>query len=292
AVSTPEPFMKLYNQGMITAPAYQTSTGLHIPTANVAWKDDKPHHPETGEELSVVIAKMSKSLGNVVNPDDVIRDWGADSMRLYEMYMGPLDVGTVWDTRAIVGAHRFLQRSWRLIVGEERDEGDFSIRPSLSEYRAVDEGIERILHQTIKKVTEDIETLGFNTAIAQMMTFVNEATKRPDALTLSQAELFVLILSPFAPHIGEELWQRLGHTEPLVYESWPTYDKSLCIEETVEIPVQINGKLRARLQVPPDIPKEELIAKAKEAIVSRIEGKEIVKEIVVPGRLVNLVVKG
>jgi leucyl-tRNA synthetase len=277
---------------MITAPAYQTSTGLYVPTAKVVWSDDKPCHPQTGEELTVVIAKMSKSLGNVVNPDEIVRDWGADSMRLYEMYMGPLDSGKVWDTRAIVGVQRFLQRSWRLIVGDERDDGDFPVRPSLDEDRPPDEATERLLHRTIKKVTEDIETLAFNTALAQLMTFVNEATKRPEALTQSQAERFVLILSPFAPHIGEELWERLGHRESLAYEPWPSHDESLCAEEIVEIPVQINGRLRARLHVPVTIPEEELIAKAKEAVASRLEGKEVLKEVVVPGRLVNLVIRG
>ena len=291
-VSTPEPFIRLYHQGMITAPAYQTSTGPYVPTAKVVWKDEKPCHPETGEELNVVTAKMSKSVGNVVNPDEIIRDWGADSMRLYEMYMGPLETGKVWDTRAIVGVQRFLQRSWRLLVGEERDEGVFPVRPSLIEDRPSDQAIERLLHQTIKKATEGIEALAFNTALAQLMTFVNEATKKPDALTRSQAERFVLILSPFAPHIGEELWERLGHGDSLAYESWPSYDESLCAEEVVEIPVQINGKIRARLHVPPTIAKEKLIAKAKEAVMSRLEGKEVVKEVVVPGRLVNLVVRG
>lgn len=290
--STPEPFMRLYHQGMITAPAYQTSTGLYVPTARVVWKDDKPHHPESGEELNMVIAKMSKSLGNVVNPDEIIRDWGADSMRLYEMYMGPLEAGKVWDTRAIVGVQRFLQRSWRLLVGEERDEGDFLIRPSLFEDRSPDQSMERLLHQTIKKVTEDIEALAFNTALAQLMTFVNETTKKPDVLTHSQAERFVLLLAPFAPHIGEELWERLGHRESLAYEPWPSYDESLCAEEVVEIPVQINGKIRGRLHVPPTIPQEELMAKAKEAVAPRLEGKEVLKEVVVPGRLVNLVVRG
>jgi len=291
-VSTPEPFMKLYNQGMIVAPAYQTSKGFYVATSNVVWKDEKPYHPETGEKLNVVTAKMSKSLGNVVNPDDVIHEWGADSMRLYEMYMGPLETGKVWDTRAIVGVHRFLQRAWRMIVGDERDEGDFLTRPSLDESRDPDEELEKLLHQTIKKVTEDIEGLAFNTAIAQMMTFVNEATKKPDGLSRSQAERFVLILAPFAPHIGEELWERLGHSESLAYEPWPSYDEAMCAEETVEIPVQINGKLRARLHVSPDLSKEEMIAKAKETVAHRIEGKQIVKEICVPGRLVNLVVKG
>jgi len=292
AVSTPEPFMKLFNQGMITAPAYQTSTGITVPTANVVWVDEKPTHPKTGEILNVINAKMSKSLGNVVNPEEVITEWGADSMRLYEMYMGPLDASKIWDTRAIVGVNRFLQRSWRLVVGEEKDEGDFPVRPSLNEDQAPDTAVERILHQTIKKVTLDVESLAFNTAIAQLMTFINEATKSAEAFTRSQAERFVLILSPFAPHIAEELWERLGHAESLAYEPWPTYDESLCAADTIEIPVQINGKIRERLYVSPDISKDALLALAKEAAASRLEGKQIVKEIVVPGRLVNLVVKG
>ncbi|HOE12167.1 MAG TPA: leucine--tRNA ligase [bacterium] len=292
AVSTPEPFMKLFNQGMITAPAYRTSTGITVPTADVVWVDDKPTHPRTGEILQVINAKMSKSLGNVVNPEEVIAEWGADSMRLYEMYMGPLDAGKIWDTRAIVGVNRFLQRSWRLVVGDEKDEGDCLVRPSLDENRAPDMAIERILRQTIKKVTLDIESLAFNTAIAQLMTFVNEATKNADALTRSQAERFVLVLSPFAPHSAEELWERLGHTQSLAYASWPTYDEALCATDTIEIPVQINGKIRERLYVSPDISQEALLALAKEAAASRLEGKQIVKEIVVPGRLVNLVVKG
>ena len=291
-VSTPEPFVKLYNQGMITAPAYQTSTGLYVPTANVVWKDDVPHHPESDEKLNTVHAKMSKSLGNVVNPDDVIHEWGADSMRLYEMYMGPLDAGKIWDTRAIIGVHRFLQRSWRLIVGEERDEGEYPVRPTLNEEHAPDHDLDKALHQTIKKVTHDINDMAFNTAIAQLMTFVNEGTKNPEALTRSQAERFVLILAPFAPHIGEELWHRLGHDTTLAYQSWPTYDEALCVEDTVEVPVQINGKIRARLHVSPSTPKDKIIAQGKEAVSSRIEGKQIVKEIYVPGRLVNFVVKG
>src|SRR5690606_10478927 len=194
----------------------------------------------TGQPVKQIIAKMSKSLKNVVNPDDIIADYGADTFRLYEMYMGPLEASKPWDTRAIVGLFRFLQRGWRLIVDETTGDLRLASRP--------DDAVERQLHRAIAKVAEDIPHLHFNTAIAALIEFVNVATG--PGVTQDQAERFALILAPFAPHIAEELWSRLGRTGSLAYEPFPRHDPAMLVEDTVEVPVQISGKVKARINVP------------------------------------------
>ncbi len=252
-VSTSEPFMKLVNQGMIL-----------------------------GEDSR----KMSKSFGNVVNPDDVILKYGADSMRLYEMFMGPLEQTKPWSMQGVDGVFRFLNRVWRLFVTEEG-----TLAPSINDVPA-DQEVLKLLHQTIKKVTGDLDGMRFNTAISQMMIFINEMYRR-DVHPRKEMEKFVLVLAPFAPHLAEELWKLLGHPHTLTYEPWPAYDAALATEDEVEIVLQVNGKIRDRMQVARGTSKEELEtgARANEKIRHYIQGKTVIKSIVVMDRLVNFVVK-
>ncbi|RMH93242.1 MAG: leucine--tRNA ligase, partial [Calditrichaeota bacterium] len=231
--------------------------------------------------------KMSKSRGNVINPDDIVRQYGADTLRLYEMFMGPLEQMKPWSMKGVEGVFRFLNRVWRMLVDEETG----ALLPCVTDADPTPEQL-RLLHGTIKKVTEDIENMRFNTAISAMMVFVNEALKweiRPRSVM----ETFVLLLSPFAPHIAEELWEKLGHEQTLAYEPWPEYDEALIQEDTVEVVVQVNGKLRYKLQVPRDLPREVLEKQAleNERISTLIDGKQVVKVIVVPNKLVNIVVR-
>ena len=229
--------------------------------------------------------KMSKSRGNVVNPDDVIDEYGADALRMYEMFMGPLEQTKAWDTDDVEGVFRFLNRVWRLVVDE--DTGDLA--DILTDE---DPGREQLreLHQTIKKVTEDIEERAFNTAIAAMMEFVNAANKW-DAMPRQIMEPFVLLLSPFAPHLSEELWARLGHDESLAYADWPAYEEALLRREVVEMPVQVDGTVRATIEVNADADEDEVLAAAREAdnVARHLDGTDIQREIYVPGQIVNFV---
>ncbi len=233
--------------------------------------------------------KMSKSRGNVVNPDDVVRDYGADSLRLYEMFMGPLEQTKPWSMSGVEGVYRFLGRVWRMFVDDRAEE--VVLDPAVQDVDPT-EAQERILHKTIKAVGDDIDKLSFNTAISRMMEFTNELggqNPRPRAVL----EPFVLLLAPFAPHLAEELWHLLGHDESLTFAPWPTYDESKLVEATIEIPVQVNGKLRAKIQVPNGADKETMqsLAEADETVAAQLAGKTVVKTIVVPGRMVNFVVK-
>ncbi|EJZ8442097.1 leucine--tRNA ligase [Enterococcus faecalis] len=249
-VPTKEPFQKLYNQGMILG--------------------------ENNE-------KMSKSRGNVVNPDDVVAKYGADTLRLYEMFMGPLDASIAWNENGLEGSRKFLDRVWRLIVDEEGKMRD--------RITTINDGrLTKVYHQTVKKVTEDMANLRFNTAISQLMVFVNEANK-VDALPYEYVEGFVQLLAPIAPHIGEELWQILGNEESLTYVPWPTYDEAALVEDEVEVVFQVNGKLRGKQNVARGLSKEELeqIAMNHEAVKEFIEGKTVRKVIAVPDKLVNIV---
>ncbi len=223
--------------------------------------------------------KMSKSLGNVINPDEIIADFGTDTMRLYEMFMGPLKVSKPWSTKGTAGVYRFLDRVWRV---SEREISDDKPTPELI----------KILHQTIKKVSQDTSNLEFNTAIAQMMIFINEVFKSP-VLYREIWEPFVLLLSPYAPHLGEEMWQKLGHKKSLAYATWPVWDEELVKESVVEIVMQINGKVRAKLELPAGTSKDETekLALENERIKTYTEGKTIVKVIVVPDKIVNIVVR-
>jgi len=244
----------------------------------------------TGASVVEVVAKMSKSLKNVVNPDQIIHDYGADTLRLYEMYMGPLEKSKPWNTDDIVGVHRFLQRVWRLVVPPaESEDAPPTLNPRIGDER--EEAIERLLHKTIKKVTEDVPRFAYNTAIAQMIVWVNEAQKAK-AIARDQIERFLLLLSPMAPHICEELWSRLGHGESLTREAWPTFDEALTKDESVEIAVQIKGKVRDRITVPADASDEDVAAAAlaSPTIAKAIGGKPVRRTIVVKGRLVNLIV--
>lgn len=229
--------------------------------------------------------KMSKARGNVVNPDDVVKEFGADSLRLFEMFMGPLEEMKPWSIRGVEGVYRFLNRVWRLIVNEEGtlDQSIQNVKPTVE--------FERLYHQTIRKIGDDIEALRFNTAIAQLMIFVNEAMKldiRPRACM----EDFVLLLSPFAPHIAEELWEKFGHTKSIAYQTWPLYDEAKCAESMLEIVLQVNGKIRSKISVLINTVETELYRLALEdANIRRyIDGKRIIKKIIVPNKLVNIVI--
>ncbi|MED3914747.1 leucine--tRNA ligase [Priestia megaterium] len=249
-VPTKEPFQKLFNQGMILG--------------------------ENNE-------KMSKSKGNVVNPDEIVESHGADTLRLYEMFMGPLDASIAWSTKGLDGARRFLDRVWRLLVD---DNGELSNKVQESN----DTTLERVYHQTVKKVTEDYEGLRFNTGISQLMVFINDAYK-VDVLPKQYVEGFVKLLAPICPHTTEELWSKLGHEDTISYEAWPAFDEAKLVDDEVEIVVQINGKVRAKVNVPAEASREELqdIAMANEDVQEFIEGKTVRKVIAVPGKLVNIV---
>ncbi|MBN1974037.1 MAG: leucine--tRNA ligase [Sedimentisphaerales bacterium] len=252
-VTTKEPFKKLVNQGMILG--------------------------EDGQ-------KMSKSRGNVVNPDKVITDYGADSMRLYEMFMGPLEAIKPWSMQGVEGVHRFLQKLWRLVIDKETG----GLNQTVKDIQANEETL-RLLNQTIKKVGDDIESFGFNTAISAMMILVNHLSKL-DAVPKSSVEKVVLILSPFAPHIAEELWQKLGHNDSLAYESWPEYDKELIKEKEIELAIQVNGKIKDKIVVPADADEEQIKQKVlgNDKVIAALAGKTPKKVIVIKSRLVNIVV--
>ncbi|HKL58107.1 MAG TPA: leucine--tRNA ligase [Sphaerochaeta sp.] len=280
-VSTKEPFQRLVNQGMITSFAFQRKDKSLVPTDMV--DETAPDHfieRETGESLERVVAKMSKSLKNVINPDDIITEFGADSMRMYEMFMGPLEVSKPWATTGLSGVYRFIDRVWRL--QEERTITD----------EAPSEEILRLLHKTIKKVTDDTASLNFNTAISQMMVLVNELYKT-EGLSRVVWETLIKLLGPYVPHIAEELWELAGHEPSLANVDWPVYDEALTIDSEVQIILQVNGKVRSKSLQAKGLSKDEMLAlaKADERIRTWIEGKTIVKEIVVPDKLVNLVVK-
>ena len=285
-VSSPEPFLRLFNQGMILANSYQDDAGKYYYPDQVEKRDENYFVKGTNTRLNIQVEKMSKSRYNVVSPDTVVKDHGADTMRLYEMFMGPLDREKPWTEEGVQGAHRFIRRVWSLFVDES----------GAVHRRVVESGgdpaLEKVLHQTIKAVTHDIEHLLFNTAISRMMEFVNAAMKA-EQINKDWVEQFVLILSPFAPHMGEELWERLGHRNTLAYEVWPKYDEALLVEDVIEIPVQVNGKLRGKVVVPAGTPEQAVReqALAEENVRRFIAGKTVAKVVYVPGRLVNVVVK-
>ena len=291
-VSTPEPMGKLFHQGLITSHAYQRADKTLVPIDEVEARGDAGFFEiKTGEQVVQTIAKMSKSLRNVVNPDDVIAEYGADTFRLYEMYMGPLEASKPWNTRDIIGVFRFLQRAWRLVVDEKSGEVLFAA--------ATDPKIEKLLHRTIHRVAEDIERLSLNTAIAALIELVNASTRptgmtdhTAGGMTRDQLERFVTILWPFAPHIADELALRIGVVGGLYGRAWPSHDASLLFESEVEIPVQIQGKIRARLLVPiaSDAATIESLALAHADVVAAIAQRPVKKVIVVAGRMVNIVV--
>ncbi|MBW3599087.1 MAG: leucine--tRNA ligase [Planctomycetes bacterium] len=329
-VSTPEPFQKLVNQGMIlgepqfhvSAEAYEASQaalaekgiqGVRVEgdEGKVSYilvnkSDDAAETTDLREEqiekrkgvtyvagtdipLTAKADKMSKSRGNVVNPDEVVREYGADALRLYEMFMGPLEASKPWSMAGVNGVRNFLDRAWRMIVDERAEE--LQLHAAVVDEAPTEEQ-SRVLHKTIQAVTRDTAGMSFNTAIARMMEFVNHFTREQTRPKSCMSE-FVLLLSPYAPHIAEELWRVLGHDKSLAYEPWPQFDEALARDEQVEIPVQIKGKLRAKILVSPDLGKDELeqAARSDERIKELLADQQVVKAIVVPGRLVNFVTK-
>ncbi|MDT9511252.1 leucine--tRNA ligase [Streptococcus mutans] len=279
-VPTKEPFQKLFNQGMILGTSYRDHRGALVATDKVEKRDGSFFNIETDEELEQAPAKMSKSLKNVVNPDDVVEQYGADTLRVYEMFMGPLDASIAWSEEGLEGSRKFLDRVYRLITTKE--------------IAAKNNGhLDKVYNEVVKTVTEHLEAMRFNTAISQLMIFVNAANKE-EQLFLDYAKGFIQLLAPFAPHLAEELWQFLTQSgQSITYVAWPSYDESKLVEDEIEIVLQIKGKVRAKVVVSKDSSREDLekIALANDKIQAEIAGKDIVKVIAVPNKLVNIVVK-
>jgi leucyl-tRNA synthetase len=326
-VSTPEPFHRLVNQGFILGePEFhffvdEKENPLSLDDVRDITEEATPQgvqliafHKQTGAKLTgrrvhedqvqrndegyvlknkpsirvdVRSFKMSKSRGNVINPDQIVADYGADAFRLYEMYMGPLEAQKPWSTRDIVGMSRFLAGVYRNLVGDDETGKSASIVQT-----QIPDALDRQMHRTIKKVGEDIDSLRFNTAIAELIKLINEMGRLP-AVPQRLAETFTLLLSPFAPHLAEEVWSRLGKTQSLVRHPWPKYDPDKLADEAMEIPVQVNGKLRGTITVPTDAAKDDILQSARAAVNVKpwIDGKNVVKQIYVEKKLVNFVVQ-
>ena len=284
-VSSQEPYRRLYNQGYIQAYAYTDSRGVYVPAAEVEEKDGKFYY--NGEEVNQEYGKMGKSLKNAVAPDDICRDFGADTLRVYEMSMGPLDTSRPWATKDVVGSQRFLQRLWRLAVNE--DTGELATTDA-----NLSEDDLKQLHRTIAGVRDDYENLRLNTVVAKLIEYVNYLTKtyRTEA-PRAAVEPIAQLVSPIAPHIAEELWQRFGHDETITYQPFPTFEEKYLVDDEIEVPVQINGKVKARINVAADADQEAVfeVVLADAKIAELTSGKNVVKKIYVPGRMVNLVVK-
>ena len=284
-VTSKEPYRRLFNQGYIQAYAYTDARGVYVPAAEVEEKDGRFFYQ--GEEVNREYGKMGKSLKNAVAPDDVVEEYGADTLRVYEMSMGPLDTSRPWATKDVVGAHRFLQRLWRLAVDET------SGAPAVVDAELTDDDLKQ-LHRTIAGVRDDYEHLRDNTVAAKLIEYVNYLTKTyPNGAPRAAAEPLVQMVSPLAPHIAEELWSVLGHTETITFEPFPEFDEQWLVDDTVEVPVQINGKVKARIDIAADASKDDLeaAALADERVADLVAGKNVVKVIAIPGRMVNLVVK-
>ncbi|MDK8694078.1 leucine--tRNA ligase [Corynebacterium sp. MSK158] len=284
-VSSQEPYRRLYNQGYIQAYAYTDSRGVYVPAAEVEEKDGKFYY--NGEEVNQEYGKMGKSLKNAVAPDDICRDFGADTLRVYEMSMGPLDTSRPWATKDVVGSQRFLQRLWRLAVNE--DTGELATTDA-----ELSEDDLKQLHRTIAGVRDDYENLRLNTVVAKLIEYVNYLTKtyRTQA-PRAAVEPIAQLVSPIAPHIAEELWQRFGHDETITYQPFPTFEEKYLVDDEIEVPVQINGKVKARINVAADADQDAVfeVALADAKIAELTNAKNVVKKIYVPGRMVNLVVK-
>ena len=280
-VSTLEPFGRLFNQGYILAHAYQDERGAYVEATKVEERDGGFYFD--GKPLTRSYGKMGKSLKNAVTPDDMFVEYGCDTLRLYEMYMGPLEASKPWNTRDIVGVHRFLQRAWRNFVDEDSGALRVGDAPAADELR-------RALHRTIRVVTDDMERMSFNTAIARLIELNNQLVGLPE-VPREVAEPFVLMLAPLVPHTAEELWERLGHAESLSAAPWPRADERWLVEDTVEVVVQVSGKVRGRVALPAgaDEAAARAAALADPAIAKHLEGKTVRKAIYVPGKLLNLV---
>ncbi len=294
-VHTKEPFQKLFNQGMVTAFAYEDATGRLVASDEVETRGDAYVKKGGGEPLKQIVTKMAKSLKNVVNPDDIVAEYGTDVFRLYEMFMGPLADSKPWNPRDIPGCRRFLERLWRVYVDPE---SDAPIRPTLARGAAEKqlEGdtalLERALHKAIQRTNDSFHSLNLNTAIAAFMTFVNEATRLPQALTRSQAQRFLRLVAPFAPHVAEELWSRMGEPGLACQATVPVAEARWLVEDELELAVQVNGKLRGTIRVPRAADGAVVESAAREAAAAHLAGKEVLKVVAVPGKLVNFVVRG
>ncbi len=280
-VSCDEPFKRLVNQGMIVAYSYRDDAGKYYYPKEVERRGNEWYVKGTDIRVNTQIEKMSKSRYNVVNPDEVIQEFGADSMRLYEMFMGPIEAEKPWSNDGISGVNRFLKRVWNLFETPNKiaETGSFELT--------------KLMHKTVKGVTDDMERMSYNTAIAKLMEYVNAVYKSAEPVSKNDMKTFVLLLAPQAPHIAEELWQRLGATESIAYAPWPVHDEEMTKTDTIDIVVQVMGKKRALITVPAEADKETVLkmAKENENVQAFINGKTIVKEIYVPNRLVNFVVK-
>jgi leucyl-tRNA synthetase len=286
-VSSEEPFHRLFNQGYIQAYAYRDSRGQTVPATEVVEEDGR--YLWNGESVAREYGKMGKSLKNVVTPDEMYEEFGADTFRLYEMAMGPLDASRPWNTRDVVGMQRFLQRLWRNLVNE--DTGELAVTND-----AAPEELMRHLHRTMAGVEADMSGLRFNTVIAKLIEFNNALTQHTTATGTSPRSLvepLVQMLSPLCPHLAEELWHRLGHSTTVTYVPFPVADPALLVEDAIEVPVQVNGKVRGRISIAPDADDDAHIAAAMalENVVAALDGKTPLKTIVVRGRTVNIVVK-
>lgn len=289
-LSTKEPFQKLVNQGMILGEMeYTSKDGNKLSEDEVEKKGDGFIEKATGEKVEARAHKMSKSRGNVINPDNIIAQYGADSLRLYEMFMGPLEQVKPWSTKGVEGVNRFLNRAWRLIIDDKTGE----LNSNLKDIEAGKDQL-KVLHETIKKVTDDIESLRFNTAISSLMIFTNEANQWK-TIPKSIAQDFVVLLSPFAPHVCEELWKLLGNTDSIAYAEWPEFVEEYLKEDSILYPIQINGKVRSEIHIPADkaTDKEFVLGQAKrdDKVNEYLKNAEIIKEIFVPKRIINIVVK-
>ena len=313
-IASPEPFGKLVHQGMILGEleyarfedhegrtvsaefvrsGQDSRSGAPVKRVSVSPDDVEKKGDnfvlceDTNIQVDARAHKMSKSRGNVVNPDEVVEAYGADSFRLYEMFMGPLEQVKPWNTRGVEGTHRFLNRLWRLLTDGRDSDG---LRSAIGDDEPTDEQ-SRALHQTIAKVTEDIEGLRFNTAIAALMEFTNTANKW-DFLPRDLVEKLVLVLAPLAPHLAEELWERLGHSESIAFAPWPEADEQYLRNDTIEVAVQVNGKMRGRISIPAEATEEQVIAIARsdENVARHLFDKELKRSIYVRGRIVNFVV--
>jgi len=285
-VHTKEPFVRLVNQGMITSFAYQRKNKSLVPVDEVIQiGEDNFEEKGTGEKLERVIAKMSKSLKNVINPDEMIEQYGADSCRMYEMFMGPLDMSKPWNTQGLIGIFRFLEKVWSISEKElvTCPVNDMSTPEHME--------ITKLLNKTIKKVTEDTATLSFNTAISQMMIFINTLGKYKNIPRFAW-EAFIKLLAPYAPHISEELWEKLGYSETIAYQHWPMFVGKYCVDSECTIVIQINGKVRDTFKTAVNLPKTELEALALKTECAQrfLDGKQPKKIIVVPNKLVNIVI--
>jgi leucyl-tRNA synthetase len=287
-VTTKEPFQRLFHQGMIHKTSFRDAKGKYHHDHEVEQKDGVWYVKGTQDVVETKLDKMSKSRYNVVNPDDMAAEFGADAMRMYELFMGPLEDGVEWETNGVAGTRRFLDRAWRLLIDPETDTLTTKVSADAAE---TNKDLERALHAAIKKVTQAVGDLRFNTAISEMMVFVNEATKAT-AIPRAWFEMFVKLLSPFAPHVAEELWQRLGHRGSITYQPWPVHDEAKLVRDTIDLPVQVNGKVRSTISVPADATEETILtmAKADAKVAPFIEGKPLKLAKYIKGRLVTLAV--